>query len=343
MKIIIAAGGTGGHVFPAVCVANELIKLKHHVKFIVDQRGIKYLSSLDKQITIEQQKILNSPIYSKYMWLIIQFCRNIIAFIINRPNIVIGFGGYPSLSPVFAAQCIGITTIIHEQNAVFGKANKFLSKLAKKILTGFPMKNDKCIYVGNPTRFDNSSCIINTKNSEYITILILGGSQGANIFDLTVSEIISQLARKYKLKIIHQGKQENIQKIQTTYSGIFNITQSFFNNMQEIYTQTDLVICRAGASTVSELIHFNLPSVIVPYKHSVNGDQTANAKYLQNHQAAIVVDENEICDKLPLIIQDLITNKNKLLDMQKNISTLQIPNSTQNVIREILNFPAHTN
>ncbi len=381
-RIIIAAGGTGGHVFPALCLAHALSNKNYKVEFITDNRGFKYLSNInDNNIKITIQNINNKHRIILYFAVIKNIILNLFNFIFNRPYYIIGFGGYPAFAPVFAGQLLIIKNAIHEQNAVIGKANKLLAKLTNNIFTSFEntlgINNNKIICTGNPTRYDNlydqivpdkayysknnvynniednlnnnsnnieTSTVESVNNYEIndtkiFVILIFGGSQGAAIFADTVTNAICKLSNKYKIKIYQQARQEDIYKIQAKYSqcNIEYSVNTFFSNIDELYIKSDLVIARAGASSIFEIIGFKKPAILIPYSKSINGDQMANATYLAQKNAAIVFNDNIItCDILYNKIKYLIENKEELASIPSNLYKINIKNSTNNLLQNVL-------
>ena len=347
-KVVIAAGGTGGHVFPALCLAQALSNKNYKVEFIVDKRGYKYLKNInDNNISIIIQNINNKSRIILYFSVFKNLVLNIFKFIFNRPLYIIGFGGYPSFAPVFAGQILRIKNAIHEQNAVMGNANKVLSKLTNNIFVSFEntvgiKTSNKVIYTGNPTRYDklyNSIQQYKINNNEVFTILIFGGSQGAAIFANTVTNTICKLSNKYKIKVYQQSRQEDINKIKELYSkcNIEYYVEQFFDNINELYTIADLVILRSGASSIFEIIGFKKPSILIPYSKSINGDQIANATYLNQKEAAIVLSDTIITvDILYNKIEYLINNKNELEMLSHNLSSINLTNSTINLLENVI-------
>ncbi|MDR0630694.1 MAG: glycosyltransferase, partial [Holosporales bacterium] len=217
-RILIAAGGTGGHVFPASCLAHAL--KKNEITFATDQRGIKYINSFNQVII---QNIKTTPRTMLYASLLINTLKSFIYLIKNRQNIVIGFGGYASIPFLIAAQSLGIKTVIHEQNAIIGKANKLLSKFAFKIVTSFEntkglSPSNKIHHIGNPTRFEAEYNIKNTKQNDIFTILIFGGSQGASDFSNDVADAICKISKEHKIKVYHQCPAEELDKTTNKYA-----------------------------------------------------------------------------------------------------------------------------
>lgn len=222
--IIIAAGGTGGHVFPAVSVANELSS-KFNIQFVSDRRGAKYLELYTDTAIV--QNINTENRIKLYISVAINTLKSLFFLIKNRPLCVVGFGGYPSIPFVLAAQFLGIITVIHEQNAVIGLANKLLSKMADKTLLSFKE-------YGNPTRFE--ALYDNFKYTPSQTpdfkILVLGGSQGSQIVTENVSKCLCKISKEIRnnLFVYHQVRSEDMDFVQKRYKeyGISSIVQTFF-------------------------------------------------------------------------------------------------------------------
>jgi UDP-N-acetylglucosamine--N-acetylmuramyl-(pentapeptide) pyrophosphoryl-undecaprenol N-acetylglucosamine transferase len=267
-----------------------------------------------------------------------------------KPDVVVGFGGYPSVPCALAAQALRIKTIIHEQNAVIGLANKLLSKMATKILTSFPQTigirdSPKVIRVGNPTRFENRYGAVGKPSNRVFTILIFGGSQGSMVFAKVIPPVVRELAKSFPIKVFHQCQVEAIEDLRQTYSthGISHLVSGFFDNIGELYEEADLVISRAGASSVSEIIGFQKPSILIPFKNSINGDQKANAEFLQTRNAAFVIDEtDELGAKLKTLIESVASDKSKLTSIADALRSLRLADCTLNmkriVTKEALGF-----
>ena len=346
-KIIIAAGGTGGHVFPAICVANALKTKGCDVRFSTDRRGVKYLGTYGDSAII--QAVNTSSRTKLYASLLKNTLKSFFKLLKNRPDSVIGFGGYPSVPYVLSAQILGIKTIIHEQNAVVGKANKLLSKLANKVITSFEevkglAVSSKIVCIGNPTRFEDEYCIPSHKKNEEddaFGILVFGGSQGAKVFSDEITDAICNISKIKRLRIYQQARPEDIEKIKQKYSnaGVECVVSDFFHNMNEVYKNVDLVVSRSGASSVFEIIGFRKPSILVPYKKSINSDQEENAKFLKHNGATIIIDEDNVSiNSAFYIIKSLIEDRTKLEDMERSLESLFVPQITSKIAEEIIDF-----
>jgi UDP-N-acetylglucosamine--N-acetylmuramyl-(pentapeptide) pyrophosphoryl-undecaprenol N-acetylglucosamine transferase len=335
-RILITSGGTGGHVFPALCVAKELKKRGYDIVFSTDTRGFRYIENFKDSIII--QKIHTDSRAKLCISLLINTSKSLFRIFKIKPELVIGFGGYPSVPFLLSAQLLGIKTFVHEQNAIIGKANKFLSKMATKIITSFPetkklSQNEKNIYIGNPTRYEELYNPVTTlHNNDIFIILIFGGSQGAKIFSKEVVEAICDFSKFTKIEVFHQGRVEDISRIKAKYDShnVKNIVESFFKNIGKLYQKANLIISRAGASSIFEIIGFQKPSILIPYGKSINGDQIENANFLTKKNAAIAIEEDYLTkDKLTKTLIELVKNKNKIETMRGNLCQIQTKDITK--------------
>ncbi|MDR0695560.1 MAG: undecaprenyldiphospho-muramoylpentapeptide beta-N-acetylglucosaminyltransferase [Holosporales bacterium] len=338
--IILTAGGTGGHVFPALCVAEGLMSRGHDVIIVTDIRGTKYISEIGCRIVVQKIRA-HSGRFALLLSIIMCTLKATIELILQRPAVVVSFGGYQSVPYTLSAQILGRKTVVHEQNAVIGRANKLLSKMATKVLTSFPKTiglnvSDKIVVVGNPTRYDRKFVNAKPPTNEIFKILVFGGSQGAKLFSEHVVDALCQISKTRKIEVFHQGRDADIASIKARYEAhqVKHSVSSFFDNMNKYYEKADLVISRSGASSVFEIIGFKKPSILVPYKMSVNGDQEANANFLGNRGAAVVITEDRLND-LSETIKELTINRKYLATMAQNLRDMQVCNATDKCVAAI--------
>ena len=306
-KILLATGGTGGHIFPALALKATLEKHGFNVKVTADSKFSKFHPFDSDHIFIPSANFSNKKLSAlcsslftiakgllKSLWLIYKY----------KPDIVIGFGGYASFPTMLAAIKFNKEIILHEANTVIGKVNKILLCRARYITTGFKeihgiqeKYRDKIIYTGNPIRTEilTASSKKSTASKDKLSILIIGGSQGAKIFSKLIPDAIINLPKtlKDKLYIYQQAKTEDIAPIQKKYAkeGIDCEIKAFFSDMNKKFSNSNLVIARAGASTISELIAFNLPAIFIPYPSAADNHQYYNAKAIMDIGGAWIVDE----------------------------------------------------
>lgn len=340
--IILASGGTGGHVFPAISIANEMTRRGYDCKFITDSRGARYLDETYRQ-NCDVFYSKTTPRFALYIILIYNIARFLWKFTLHRrrKQIVIGFGGYPSLPAVLAAQMLGIKTIIHEQNAVIGKANMLLSRRCTILISSFDniqSNSRNTVFVGNPTRFEREyeQDYPVTITNDTIIILVIGGSQGASIFAQDVVDAICDAYTKQSKRLIvyHQALSVDIQNVKSKYDQ-YNITstvQSFFDNIGDLYKRASLVISRSGASSVFEIIGFARPCILLPFMQSINGDQANNALYLYNLKAAQIYWEDRMTMyDLSNMILNIIINDDNMIAMHNKLKTIRTYNITNRI------------
>lgn len=294
--IMLAAGGTGGHIFPAEALARELLKRGMNVCLMTDPRGGQFSADLtDVPVYRIHARKLGGSFFSKAISAFEMFVgwRQAMAKIRKlKPALVVGFGGYPSVPTVFAAARLGVPVLLHDQNAVIGRANKILAPLAKLIATSFPRVKGleqvkaPAILTGNPVR--PAICALNKQaypeisDSAPVRILIMGGSLGAQVFSDVVPKAITLLPEHLRKRLIinQQCRRDDLAAVEAAYTvhGIQVELATFFNDVPDRLAAAHLVICRSGASTVAELCAAGRPAIFVPYPHAIAGEQQANAE-----------------------------------------------------------------
>ena len=349
IKTLIAVGGPGGHVFPGCNLASHLNDQNYKVKIVSDLRGSKYLNqykNFDISILPSSPLILKNPI-SMLLSLGIMFysiLRSLIFLIFNRPKLVFGMGGYASFPICIAAYILNIKFIVYENNLVIGKANKYLLPFAYKIfvsnknLEGISKKyQNKAFEIGNIIKkeiinFSNNNK--NKKDSKKMNILVLGGSQAAEIFANKLPEIFVSCSREgMKLKIFQHCLPNQNKKLISIYkrnnieSELFN----FSNNLNEYFSKTNLAITRSGSSVLAELTNANIPFICVPLPSSADKHQLKNATFYEKRNLAFLVEEEKISNKLQNLIKEFYYNASIL----ENIINNQSQYSDKNVYKNI--------
>jgi UDP-N-acetylglucosamine--N-acetylmuramyl-(pentapeptide) pyrophosphoryl-undecaprenol N-acetylglucosamine transferase len=336
-NIILAAGGTGGHFFPAIALAEELEKSGHNIHLLTDLRCKKYITKdLPVIAHISSLHINLSGLFNKIKsayQLIIACMGAFILFLKLRPSILVGFGGYPSFPALLAAKFLRVPIIIHEQNCFLGKSNRLFANQVKfialsyKETTNIPIEyKSKILYTGDIIR----SSIRNLPekksfNSEVFNLFIVGGSQGALIFSTLIPdtiECLKKLSPDLQINITQQVSEEQAKSISKRYKslGIEHNLQSFFYNIVDIYSKTDLVIARSGASTIAELTSIGLPAIYIPLPSAAENHQTFNADALVKNKASWSYAENKITpDILAQKLSELIQDRTKLMDASSNL------------------------
>ncbi|MGF7004833.1 undecaprenyldiphospho-muramoylpentapeptide beta-N-acetylglucosaminyltransferase [Aminobacter sp. BE322] len=296
--VMLAAGGTGGHLFPAEALAHELTARGWQVHLATDDRAERFAGKFPAAAI---HPIPSATIGSKNpialmrafwsIWRGVREASRVIARI--KPAVVIGFGGYPTLPPLYAATRRSVPAMVHEQNAVMGRANRALAGRVDAIAGGFLPENTgansaKTVVTGNPVR----PAVIEAAKAPYATsgasdrfnLLVFGGSQGAQFFSDAVPEAIAMLpeAQRRRLRVTQQARAEDADKVKAAYAmlGIEADVSPFFTDMAQRMAAAHLVISRSGASTVSEISVIGRPALLVPYPHALDHDQAANAARL---------------------------------------------------------------
>jgi UDP-N-acetylglucosamine--N-acetylmuramyl-(pentapeptide) pyrophosphoryl-undecaprenol N-acetylglucosamine transferase len=342
LTIVLASGGTGGHIFPAESLAAELIKQNHKVVLITDTRYKKH-DSTPSELIIENINSGGSKggIKSKLLS-IIKICfgilesRKILQTL--QPDVVVGFGGYPSLPTMIAAITLKLKTIIHEQNSVLGRVNKMLTPYVGVIATAFEevkfIKSrdaHKVKLTGNPVRPAIRAMkdfpYPGLKKNENLHLLITGGSQGATVFSEVVPAAILSLPEEIRtrLRIDQQCRAADIENVKKIYSEAnVNVDlATFFEDMPSRLAAAHLIIARSGASTIAEITVIGKPAILIPYMHAMDDHQTANAMAIQKNGAALVIPQERFTPEiLAASIKGFIENPESLKEMAVNALAL---------------------
>ena len=357
-RIIIATGGTGGHIFPAYSLAKHFIDKKVKVNLITDKRGMKYLKNYyDLNITqiisstISKKNILNL-LYSIFV-IFYSVIRSFIFLLFNRANLVFGMGGYSSFPTCIAAKILGIPFVIYENNLCIGKANKFLLTFAEKVLVsnrkleGVPNKyKNKLCEIGNIIRKE----ILNFQVKHHkedgnrkLKILILGGSQAAKVFAEELPKIFRDCANaNMPLKIYQQCLPSQNKSLSSFYKNmnidfeIFNFT----NNITEYFSKTNLAITRSGSSMLAELINVKIPFISIPLPTSADNHQLKNAIYYEKNQYSYLVEEKDLKIKLFKLLKSIHedrTQLNQIIANQKKYSDKSVYENIDKEIIKIIN------
>lgn len=317
LKVILASGGTGGHIFPAESLGIELKKRGHDPVLITDNRyknydtankgyGVKVIDSASSKGGIRSKiKALFSIIKGFF-----QAVKIIKEF---NPDVAVGFGGYPSFPTMMAAYWCKVPIMLHEQNAVLGRVNRILAPVSVKIAVSFrntigvkSQDSDKLVFTGNPVRPSIHAVrqlpYPELSEDYHLHILVTGGSQGAKIFSDVVPEAIVSLPEKLRdrIRIDQQCRAEDLERVRNTYqsAGVNADLASFFNDMPTRIGAAHLIVARSGASTVAEITMAGRPSILVPYMYATDNHQMENARSLADKNAAIVIEQENFTAKI---------------------------------------------
>ena len=352
--IILSAGGSGGHVFPALALSECLIKRGWNVFLITDHRGNTFANEFPDQV---QKLVMDFPnpwsggklgvfrsiwFFTKSLIRIIILCRRV------KTTSIIGFGGYPSAASMLAASILRIPSAIHEQNSVLGRVNKIFSHKVDLIVLGIrPMvkinTKTKVLILGNPLRksiLKDSLVEYSKLKSDRFIVLALGGSQGASFVSSIVCDSIVSLPEKVrrKIRIFHQCRQEDLDLVQKKYA-YFNINshvETFFDDISSHLNAAHLVISRSGASSIAEICVFGRPSILIPLPSAIGDHQVKNASVLEEAGASIVLhQEGASVPKLSNKILYLIKNFEIANNMSIAAKQLSKPNAAEDFADEI--------
>ena len=353
--VVLTAGGTGGHVYPADALAEELEKRNYDVVLYTDSRGLNnYKGKLGKieNKAIWSGRVVGKSVLNKIISLIkvafgvVQACCYLIK---KRPCCVVGFGGYASFPTALAAVVLRIPLIIHEQNSVMSRTNRVLAKFATLAAQSFrEVKNTpsgvKSFLSGMPVReniaalFEQSYKPRNDKGG--ITLIVLGGSQGAKVFAEAVPEAIKNLDEKYQTGMIvyQQCRKGEEDKVLSLYKNIKAqvVVKPFFENMAELYKKANVIISRAGASSVYEIAAVGLPSILVPLPSAADNHQYFNAKEFENNKAGVVMLQKDFDAKsLKNILEGFWQDEKLLLQMSKAAKKIAIVDAAKRLAEAV--------
>jgi len=356
-KIILTTGGTAGHIFPMVGLFEYLNNKNYDVTFVTDARAKKYFNQeIQNKIKIFN---VNSPnnqkgflkifaIFNLFFFTIFSF----FFLIKEKPQLIIGSGGYASFPVLMAAHCLKINIIIYETNSIIGRTNKFFYHFCKKLFIGFDIKKElpikyqkKTVFVGQLLRniFNNlNKKELSKKTDKYLTLLILGGSQTAKFFGENLASILKDINEKIiPLKIFHQCKPEDQNFIKSAYGNCYNVEFFDFHlKIVDLMEQTDLAIVRSGSSTLSELVSLNLPFIAVPLPSSLDNHQYYNAKFYEDRGCCWILEQKIFnADTLKKIFKDITNNNNEQLNVKiNNMKLLNKVNVLENFEKEIKEY-----
>ncbi len=350
-NILFVAGGTGGHIFPALSVYNLLKNVNSNLYFVTDQRGIKFeeLSNINpfliKALGFERKKLLKK--IASLALLIITTFKAIFFIKKNKIKIIVGFGSYVQVPFVLAALVMKKNVILHEGNAVMGKANKLFWKYIKVRTSAFNLKEyfPDTMQIGMPLRKQFLSLSNNQykpfSSSGLFTLLILGGSQGSILLSYRLAKVITKLPIKLRKKIIifHQVRQEQLLNVKELYNSnnIKSNVASFFKDIKNYLNKASLVVSRAGSSTIHENVMAGVPAIYFPIENSVGNHQYENALVFKNNKAAWVFKEDDL-DNGSFIksLSQIINQPDLLKKFSSNNRRFRKPKATENLKKLIL-------
>ncbi len=355
-RILIMAAGTGGHVFPALAIARALKEKGADVEWLGTKKGFekKLLREVDipfHQISITGirgnglKRLLFSPInIFRAFFQALAIIRHV------KPDVVLGMGGFVCGPGAMAAWALRKRLIIHEQNAVAGITNRILSHFANMIFTAFPnvLTSKKTRCVGNPIRHDITEVAIPeerfTSRSEPLRLLVFGGSQGARSFSQVLPKALSLLPKDLMIEVWHQAGESNFEIAKKYYADckVDAKIVPFIDEMARAYEWADLVVCRSGASTVSEISAIGLAAIFIPYPFHKDDQQAYNAYLLVKADAAVIMRQADFApENLAEKLQELLSDRARLLEMAKAGRKLRKVDATEEIVKELLKSQRH--
>lgn len=358
-KILLSTGGTGGHIFPTIVISKILTENNYEVLIVSDEQLNKYLNEIEYAYKIIQTG--KTKAFKSMLLISKAIIQNYTLFKKFKPDLVIGFGSYATFPTLIISKFLKIPLFLHESNSIIGAVNRWFSGYANTILINFPelyginiSNAEKLKVVGMPVRNE----ILELANLEYnypdfdknekFNILITAGSGGANFFSNQLLEVFEKLDKtmKKRLHIIHQARVEDLEKVKEFYvkNNISNEVKIFFNNIYEKYKVANLVICRSGTGTISEISTIGLPTIFIPSPNVLNDHQTKNVLIFEKENACILQKEVDFeIEKFYTILYDLVLNKNDILfTLKNNIKKLSNLNSNNNFLQQINNYFKNT-
>jgi len=346
--VLIMAGGTGGHIFPGLAVAEVLRQRNIPVRWLGAEGGMEARTVPQAGIDLDLVAISGLRGKGLMRWITMPMmllravwqARRLLEM--NRPGCAISFGGYAAAPGGIAAWTKGIPVLVHEQNRIPGLTNRLLTRFARKILQGFPgtfPKELSPIDSGNPVRSEVAA--LPEPDSRLagrtgpVRVLVTGGSQGAQILNLVVPAALKILSTTIAIEIRHQAGATRVDEASDAYAtaAMDARVQPFISNMAEAYGWADLVICRSGALTVAELAAAGVASVLVPFAHAVDDHQTRNAEYLLAAGAAIILPQNSLDPQiLAATLEPLLSDRGELLAMANAARRSALPDAAEKVV-----------
>lgn len=354
--LIIAAGGTGGHMFPAQALAEAMLRKGWRVKLSTDARGARYTGGFPHVVEVEQIASATFARGGVLAKLLVPFrilggiLGATLKMLRDKPALVVGFGGYPSIPAVSAAWILRRPRMLHEQNGVLGRVNQLFAKRVNAVACGtWPTDLPNGVegtFTGNPVR----GAILERAGSGYIapgdypmSILVMGGSQGARILSDVVPEAIKNLPENLRgyLRVSHQAREEDHNRVDTFYAshGIAAEVKPFFNDVPRRMSEAQLVISRAGASSVADIAVIGRPSILIPLASAIRDEQTANARSLVDAQAAILIPESQLdADTLSAQILAIFDSPEAASQMSRAALSCGRPDATERLVEMVETF-----
>ena len=340
--ILITAGGTGGHVFPGLAVAEAMRAAGWRVVWLGAKTGMEarlvpaqgYEMAWVRAAALRGKGVLAALLLP--LNLLVGFWQSARAILAHRPDVVLGLGGYVAFPGGMMASLLARPLAVHEQNAIAGLTNRILAGVADRVMVAFPGTLKNAEWTGNPVRAEIAR--IPTPDERFATrqgplrLLIVGGSLGAQALNDAVPQALAQMPAHERPQVVHQSGERHIEALRASYSaaGVDGELVAFIDDMARRYAEADLVICRAGAITVAELCTGGMASVLVPFPHAVDDHQSANAAFLAERGAAVLLPQPQLA---PGTLAALLRRMDRatLLEMARKARALGKPDAARTV------------
>lgn len=352
--ILLAAGGTAGHMFPASALAEQLKRAGYDVHLATDKRGMAFVGELTP---VEIHSVPAATVYTggilalpfRLLTLTATFIMSLVLILKLQPRVIVGFGGYPSFGPVVAARLLRRKVLVHEQNAVLGRVNRLAARMGSYIATSYAntanmpsSAAERARRTGNPLR----PAVLKAAQGGYrflspgrpFDLLVFGGSQGASIFADIVPKAIGLLPenQQRRLRIVHQVRKADMRATLDVYSGlgVYAEIRDFFSDLPTRMRRAHLMVARGGASTVAEMTTLGTPSIIVPLPGSLDQDQANNVRELADEGGAILLPQSELTpERLAKEMEQLMLNDQALRDMSDRARRFGEPDAAGRLFR----------
>lgn len=358
--MIVAGGGTGGHLFPGIAIAQEFLAKEPETQALFVSTGNpmekKALAAAGFELrTIPAAGLKGKGLGQKikaFFKLPIGILKSISIMLSFRPNIVIGVGGYSSGPVVLAAWLTCRKTVLHEQNILPGITNKILSRFVKKVFVSFAntskgLSERKMILTGNPVRKEILEYSGDeAKKLKGLTVLVIGGSQGAKAINKAVCGSLASLEEKKDYYFIHQTGANEVEAVREEYkkNGVEGRVEEFFTDMAPLYKKCDLMICRAGATTVAEVTALGKGVIFIPFPYAADNHQVLNAKTMEDRGAAEMIEERDLTDELLAgRLNYFSRNRDALKKMEEQSMLMGKPDAGEMIVNESMKLLKRSN
>ena len=347
--VMILAGGTGGHVYPALAVAQRLMRKGVPVVWMGTRRGLEARVVPQAGIPIDWLSVSGLRGKRVLTWLLAPLRLNValsqalMILLRHKPRLVLGMGGFVAGPGGLMAFVLSKPLVIHEQNAVAGLTNRLLAPLCDRLLEGLPgaFKSAQATLVGNPVRREIAELPAPERRIEgrpagHLRLLVLGGSLGAQALNEVVPEALKLMPEEERPEVWHQAGPKNLQETEVGYADVRveGRIDAYIEDMAEAYAWADLVLCRAGALTIAELAVAGVGSILVPYPFAVDDHQTANARILSEGGAAILLQQRQLsATRLASLLKHFSRSREELMAMARAARDLAKPNAAETVAK----------